>query len=119
MSAFDQYSVLLPRKRMNGATSSDNISVLIYTMACLDGLGLHATMDSEAVDGRFKYLSILFNIIINIVTNSLLNIIIIIIIIIILHYIIIIINYYHYYITLHYYSILLYTFITNISFLIF
>ena len=40
---------------MNGVTSSDNSSVLVNTMACLGGLGLHATMDSEAPDGRFKY----------------------------------------------------------------
>ena len=60
---------LLPRNRMNGVTSSDNISVLVYTMACLAGLGLHATMDSEAADGKFKYTSILFNIILNIITN--------------------------------------------------
>ena len=40
---------------MNGVTSFDNISVLVNTMACLAGLGLHATMDSDAVDGRFKY----------------------------------------------------------------
>ena len=26
---------------MNGVTSSDNISVLVNTMACLEGLGLH------------------------------------------------------------------------------
>ena len=83
---------------MNGVTSSDNISVLVYTAACLDGLGLHATMESEAADGRLKYPSTLFNII-DIITNIYLNINnnnnnIIIINIIILHlYIIIIINY--------------------------
>ena len=43
---------------MNGVSSSDNISVLvntINTMTCLAGLGLHANMDSDAADGRFKY----------------------------------------------------------------
>ena len=40
---------------MNDVTSSDNISVLVKTMACLGGLGRHATMNSDAVDGRFKY----------------------------------------------------------------
>ena len=40
---------------MVGATSSDNISVLANTMACLGGLGAHATMDSDAADGRSKY----------------------------------------------------------------
>ena len=56
---------------MNGVTSSDNISVFVYTMACVGGLGetTRATMDSEAADGMFKYPSILFNIIINIITN--------------------------------------------------
>ena len=54
---------------MNGVTCSDNISVLVNTMACLRGLGLHATMDSDAADGRFKYPQILFSIIINIITN--------------------------------------------------
>ena len=39
---------------MNGVTSSDNISVLINTMACMGCLGLYATIDSDAVDGRFK-----------------------------------------------------------------
>ena len=56
---------------MNSLTNSDNISVLVYTMACLAGLGdtTHAYMDSEAADGKFKYRTILFNIIINIITN--------------------------------------------------
>ena len=56
---------------MNSVTNSDNISVLVYTKACLGGLGetTHASMDSEAADGRIKYPSILFNIIINIITN--------------------------------------------------
>ena len=40
---------------MNGVTSSENISVLVNTMACLGGLGLHAIMDSDAADGMFKY----------------------------------------------------------------
>ena len=40
---------------MNGVTSSDNISVLINTMRMSGDLGLHATMDSDAVDDRFKY----------------------------------------------------------------
>ena len=40
---------------MNGVTGSDLISVLVYTMACLGGLGLHATMDSETAHGKFKY----------------------------------------------------------------
>ena len=48
-------SIILPWKRMDGATSSDNISVLLNTMACLGGLGLHANMDSDEADGRFKY----------------------------------------------------------------
>ena len=59
ISKFDKYSVLLPRNGMNGVTSSDNISVLVYNMACLDGHGLYASIDSEAADSRFNYLSIL------------------------------------------------------------
>ena len=54
---------------MNGVKSSDNISVLVYTMNGLDGLGLHATIDFEAAAGRFKYPSILCYIIINSITN--------------------------------------------------
>ena len=38
---------------------------------CLGGLveTTHATMDSDVPDGRFKYPSILFSIIINIISN--------------------------------------------------
>ena len=56
---------------MNGETSADNISVLVYTITCLAGIRetTYYTMDSEAADGRFKYPSILFNIIINIITK--------------------------------------------------
>ena len=46
---------------MNCATSYHNISVLVNTMACLGGLGLHATMDFDAAVGLdiLKYYSIL------------------------------------------------------------
>ena len=56
---------------MNSVTNSDNIQLLVYTVACLVGLGetTYATMDFEAADGRFKYPSIFFNIIINNITN--------------------------------------------------
>ena len=56
---------------MNSVTNSDNISVLVNTMTCLGGLGetTHATMNSEAAHGMFKYPSILFNIIVNIITT--------------------------------------------------
>ena len=37
--------------------------------SCLVGLGLHATMDSDAPDGEFKHPEMLFDIIINIITN--------------------------------------------------
>ena len=39
---------------MDGA-NSDNIIVSANNMASLGGLGPHATMVSDAVDGRFKY----------------------------------------------------------------
>ena len=42
--------------RMDGATIFDNILVLSNTMACLGGLGQHATMVCDTADGRFKYL---------------------------------------------------------------
>ena len=76
----------LHRNRMNSVTKSDNISVLVYIMACLGGHGetTHTSMDSEAADGKFKYRTILFNIIINIITNICFNLLIFIIIIIII-----------------------------------
>ena len=40
---------------MDGVTSSVNISVFIYTMVCLDGLSLHASMNFHAADGKFRY----------------------------------------------------------------
>ena len=53
----------LHRNKMNSVRNSDKISVLANTMACVGGLGetAHGTMDSEAADGRFKYLSILIS----------------------------------------------------------